>query len=87
MARPAARNKKAACQPRDDWQAYITREAAKAVGSWLEARGRLHHSISRLTMPELEAIAEAAISRWVVLQSQQMRTGDDPGSINWLLAG
>ena len=27
----------------DEWQAHVTREAAKAIGQWLEARGRLLH--------------------------------------------
>lgn len=61
----------------DDWQAHVTREAAKAIGTWLEGRGNLHHSIRCLTLPELEAMAAAAISRFVVLASQRIR--EEPG--------
>jgi len=39
----------------DEWQAHVTREAAKAIGEWLEGRGRLHQPIAALTLPELEA--------------------------------
>ena len=46
----------------DEWQAHVTREAAKAIGEWLEGRGRLHQPIRCLTMPELEAMAQNAIS-------------------------
>ena len=57
----------------DDWQAHVTREAAKAVGAWLEERGRLHQSIRCLTMPDLEAMASAAISRFIVLASERIK--------------
>ena len=30
----------------DEWQAHVTREAAKAMGEWLEGRGRLHQPIA-----------------------------------------
>ncbi len=60
----------------DEWQAHVTREAARAVGAWLEARGRLHRPIRSLTMPELEAMAENAIARFIVLASE--RIGMDP---------
>jgi len=60
----------------DDWHAHVTRESARAVGAWLEARGRLHQPIHCLTMPELEAMATAAIGRFVVLASE--RVGTEP---------
>ena len=44
----------------DEWQTHVTREAAKAIGEWLEGRGRLHQPIHCLTMPELEAMAQKA---------------------------
>ena len=44
----------------DAWQAHVTREAAKAIGQWLEGRGRLHQPIAALTLSELEAMAIAA---------------------------
>lgn len=62
----------------DQWQAHVTREAAKAIGQWLEGRGRLHQPIARLTMTELEAMAVNAIGRFVVLGTQRIREhGDD----------
>jgi len=57
----------------DEWQARVTAEAAKALGEWLEGRGRLHRPIRALTMPELEAMASAAISRFIVLASKRIR--------------
>lgn len=53
----------------DEWQAHVTREAALEIGRWLEARGRLHRPVASLTLPELEAMAVVAISRFVVLAS------------------
>lgn len=58
----------------DEWHAHVTREAAKAIGAWLEARGRLHQPIHCLTMLELEGMATAAISRFVVMGSERIRT-------------
>ena len=57
----------------DEWQAHATREAAKAVAEWLEARGRLHQPIARLSLADLEAIAAAAISRWILSASERIR--------------
>jgi hypothetical protein len=57
----------------DAWQAYATREAARAMGTWLEGRGRLHQPIAVLTLPELEAMATSALSRFIVLASQRAR--------------
>ena len=42
------------------------------MGEWLEGRGRLHQPIAALTLPDLEAMAANAISRFVVLGSQRM---------------
>ena len=61
----------------DEWQAHVTREAAKAMGEWLEGRGRLHQPIAALTLPDLEAMATNAISRFVVLGSQRMTSKAD----------
>lgn len=72
----------------DEWQAHTTREAAKAIGKWLEGRGRLHQPIRSLTMPELEAMASNAIARFVVLAAHRIR--DEPeetADLMWLLAG
>ena len=61
----------------DEWQAHVTREAAKAMGEWLEGRGRLHQPIAALSMADLEAMASNAISRFVVLGSQRMTSKAD----------
>jgi hypothetical protein len=57
----------------DDWQAHVTREAAKAIGTWLEARGRLDQPIASLRLNDLDAMASTAISRFVVLASHKIR--------------
>ena len=57
----------------DEWQAHVTREAARAIGTWLEGRGRLHQSIATLTLGDLEAMATNAISRFVVLGMERIR--------------
>ena len=56
----------------DEWQAHVTREAAREIGSWLEARGRLDRPIRSLTMRDLEAMADNAISRFIVLASRRI---------------
>lgn len=61
----------------DQWQAHVTREAAKAIGRWLEGRGRLDQPIRCLTMADLEAMAANAISRFVVLGATRLR--EQPG--------
>ncbi len=74
----------------DEWQTHATHEAAKAIGEWLEGRGRLHQPIRCLSMPELEAMAESAISRFIVLASQRIEQApDEPGSrkLSTLLLG
>lgn len=62
----------------DEWQAHVTREAAKDIGKWLEARGRLDRPIASLRLTDLDAIASVAISRFVVLASYKIR--DAPGA-------
>jgi hypothetical protein len=65
----------------DEWQAYVAREAAKVIGEWLEARGKLHQPIRSLTMCELEALAQNAISQFIVLTSRRIAQRPfDPGS-------
>ena len=61
----------------DEWQAHVTREAATAIGEWLEGRGGLHQPIRSLTMPELEAMAQNAISRFIVLASHRIAQAPD----------
>lgn len=56
-----------------EWQAHVTREAAKEIGKWLEARGRLDRPIASLRLTDLDAMASVAISRFVVLASVKIR--------------
>lgn len=49
-----------------------------AIGQWLEGRGRLHQPIAALTLGELECLAIAAISRFVVLATERIRA--EPGA-------
>ena len=72
----------------DEWQAHVTGEAAKAIGQWLEGRGRLHQPIRCLTMPELEAMASTAIGRFIVLASMRIRKQpEETGELRMLLMG
>ena len=57
----------------DAWQAQVTREAAREIGRWLERRGRFGAPVSSLTLADLEAMASAAISRFVVMGSERIR--------------
>lgn len=70
----------------DDWQAHTTKAAAQAIGRWLEARGHLDQPIRTFTMIDLEAMATAAIGRWVVLSSYRLkeRRHHEP-PLAWLL--
>jgi hypothetical protein len=72
----------------DEWQAHVTREAAKAMGQWFEGRGRLHQPIAALTLPELEAMAANAIARFIVLASHRIKDQpDDAEDLTRLLLG
>src|SRR5512147_2030779 len=55
------------------WQAHVTREAAREIGRWLEGRGRLQQPIASLSLAELEGMATAAISRFVVMATERIR--------------
>ena len=72
----------------DEWQAFVTRQSAEEIGRWLEGRGGLHRPVGGLSMADLEAMATAAISRFVVLASQRIAQGpeEDPDLIRILLA-
>ena len=56
----------------DEWQAHVTHEAAKAIGEWLEGRGGLGRPIHSLSMRDLEAMAQNAISQFIVLTSRRI---------------
>jgi hypothetical protein len=65
----------------DEWQAHVAREAGKAMGEWLEGRGGLHQPIRSLTLPDLAAMAQNAISTFIVMTSTRIRQRpDEPGS-------
>lgn len=70
----------------DEWHAFSNREAAKAIAQWFEEKGRLERPIRTLTMRELEAIADRAISRWVVLNSARLQQRPETsGELGWML--
>jgi hypothetical protein len=73
----------------DEWQAHVTREAAKEIGAWLEARGRLDRPIRTLTIRDLEAMADNAISRFIVLSSHRVHENPEETAAlrRFLLAG
>ena len=73
----------------DEWQAHVTREAAKEIGAWLEARGRLDRPIRSLSLRDLEAMADNAISRFIVLASHRIREKpeDTKALRSFLMAG
>ena len=64
----------------DEWQAHVTREAAREIGEWLAGKGDglLRRPVASLTMADLEAMATCAISRWIVLQSQRLAKANWP---------
>jgi hypothetical protein len=65
----------------DEWQAHVGREAAKAIGEWLEGRGGLHQPIRCLTLLDLEAMAQNAISAFIVMASRRIaESPEEPGS-------
>jgi hypothetical protein len=63
--------------PDDVWADHVRVKCAKAVGEWLEGSVRLERPIRSLTSSELQAIAEAATSRWIVLASQRIAQAPD----------
>jgi hypothetical protein len=72
----------------DEWQACVTREAAKEIGGWLEGRGRLPAPVSALTLADLEAMASVAISRFILLGSDRIRARpEDDEDLSRLLLG
>ncbi len=76
--------------PDDVWADHVRAECAKAVGEWLEGSVRLERQVRSLTSSDLQGIAEAATSRWIVLASQRIaQVPDAPGSprLSTLLLG
>lgn len=58
--------------PDDVWADQVRAECASAVGEWLEKSVRLDRPVRSLTSSELQYIAEAATSRWIVLASKRI---------------
>jgi hypothetical protein len=72
----------------DEWQAHVTREAAREIGRWLEGRGKLAASVSSLTLADLEAMASAAICRFVMMGSERIRAApEESADLTRLLLG
>ena len=72
----------------EEWQAFVTREAAMEVGRWLDGHGRLAVPVSALTLADLEAMASAAICRFVLLGSDRIRAQPKGGGdLSRLLLG
>jgi hypothetical protein len=61
----------------DAWLDHVRAECAKAVGEWLEGSVRLERPIRSLTFSELQNMAEAATSRWIVLASRRIAERPD----------
>jgi hypothetical protein len=69
---------KAPAQSADDmWADHVRAECARAVGGWLEGSVRLDRPIRSLTFSELQGIAEAATSRFIVLASKRIAQRPD----------
>ena len=87
-AERAAAQEKARLLADDEWQQFVSTETARAIGQWLEAKGRLDRPIHRLTLADLRGIADQAITRWIVLASfrlQQVPETRSPEKLGWLL--
>ena len=70
----------------EEWQAFSNREAALAIARWFEEDGRrLERPIRTLTMRELEAIADRAVSRWIVVSSSRLQHKPEASEhLRWL---
>jgi hypothetical protein len=72
----------------NEWQAFVTREAAREIGGWLEGRGKLAAPVSALNLADLEAMASVAICRFVTLGSDRIRAQpEDSEDLSRLLLG
>lgn len=70
-----------------EWQAQVTRGAAKAIGTCLEGRARLHQPSASMNTADLEAMASNAIARFVVMGSLRIRTDPEKSEhLHWLLS-
>lgn len=72
----------------DEWETFARREAAKAAGAWLERKGGLGRPIASLVLADLEGIVDAAIQRWIVVNSHRLaEQPDSHEELGFLLAG
>jgi len=78
----AERVKRRAPKSSDDlWLDHVRAECANAAGAWLESSVRLERPIRSLTSFELQCLAEAVTSRWIVLASERIAAHpNEPGS-------
>lgn len=60
-----------AAQIEDESRARIVREVAEAIGDHLVGARLVNKQIWQLRMPELERMAEAAVSAFIVAQSRE----------------
>jgi len=64
-----------ATMPDQEFHTHATRAAALAIGEYLQASIKLHRPIRSLTLFELECLASAAISRWIVMRAERAASG------------
>lgn len=55
----------------DEWQRFLVRGVAEAIGRWLKENGRLSRRVSQLEIYELEAIGIAACAEYVRLREAE----------------
>jgi hypothetical protein len=58
----------------NELQRAATDAAATAIGNYLMESGRLAAPIRSLTFAELQGIASAAVSGWIVARAEQAKT-------------
>lgn len=72
----------------DEWQTYLTNEAAKAAGQWLERNGKLGRPVASLTIKELEGMVSASILRWIQLASHRLAEHpEESAQWGWIMMG
>jgi hypothetical protein len=70
----------------DEWQAFTTHEAAKAMGKCLGSKGNLDRAIKTLAMRDLKQLADKAIFRWIYLNSIRLSARpESKPDLGWLI--
>lgn len=59
----------------DKWLNFARREAALAIGRWLVGKNLLERKVRTLRIEDLDAMAEAATARMIVLASVRLLAG------------